>query len=112
MNTTLKDLLFFIPWLIGLLLAVGLSQETRAYTVEPPEEVALPSSTELSHQVLELINRSFQYMAQGDVTGLLSTYADRVDYFTNGVVDKSFIRQDKEYYFKNGPRLNLPLMVN
>jgi serine/threonine protein kinase len=37
---------------------------------------------------------------EGDLTSVLGYYADSVDYYGKGRVNKDFIRKDKEYYFK------------
>jgi hypothetical protein len=40
-----------------------------------------------------------------DVHRVLSYYADQVDYYSKGVVNKDYIRRDKLYYFKNWDRI-------
>jgi hypothetical protein len=35
---------------------------------------------------------------EGDVQGMVADYADKVDYFTNGVVDRAWILRDEATY--------------
>jgi hypothetical protein len=43
---------------------------------------------------------------QGDVSGLVADYGDLVDHFSNGIVDREFIRKDESEYHSPGTRVS------
>lgn len=51
-------------------------------------------------EVSDLIQDIIQCSAHGDIDVVLKHYADKVNYFAKGLVDKDFIRKDKENYYK------------
>jgi hypothetical protein len=57
-------------------------------------------------EVVDLIQDNIQCLEHGDINGILKNYVDKVDYFNKGIVYKSFILSDKEYYLKRWPELS------
>lgn len=69
----------------------------------PPFE---PGVTQNVHQALAaFIARHHAKSSRADVNGLLADYAPSVDFFTNGIVDREFIRADKLQYHAPGTRV-------
>ena len=63
-----------------------------------PQEVASPEAN-----VESFIRSRLQTEASHDIDRILGNYADRVNYWDNGVVDRDFIRKDKATYFERWP---------
>jgi hypothetical protein len=61
------------------------------------------SADERTPSVQEFIQSRLNIEASHDVGRILDTYADRVSYWDNGVVDRDFIRKDKSAYFERWP---------
>ncbi len=52
-------------------------------------------------EVLSFIDKCMGATVRKDTDAVLSCYADRVDYYAKGPVNRDFIRKDKGYYFRN-----------
>lgn len=68
-----------------------------------------------SKSSLHIIEKSFvtDYLKateMKDLEAVLSFYADKVDYYSKGIVPKNFIKTDKESYFKVFQRLSYSVM--
>jgi serine/threonine protein kinase len=51
-------------------------------------------------EALSFVQAYYRATRESDLTSVLGYYADSVDYYGKGRVNKDFIRKDKEYYFK------------
>jgi hypothetical protein len=58
-----------------------------------------------NEQVTGFIETYLAATEMKDVNRVLSYYADEVDYYSKGVVNKDYIRRDKLYYFRNWDRI-------
>ena len=52
----------------------------------------------LKDMVVRFVAAHHKKSLEGDVQGMVADYADKVDYFTNGVVDRAWILQDEATY--------------
>lgn len=52
-------------------------------------------------EIVKFIDRCMDATAAKDTNAVMSCYADKVDYYSRGTVNKDFIRKDKGYYFRN-----------
>lgn len=67
-------------------------------SIADPQEIASPEAN-----VESFIRSRLQTEATHNLDQILDNYADRVDYWDNGVVDRNFIRKDKAAYFERWP---------
>ena len=74
-----------------------------APTFAPPKTSGL--TPEASRGVQTFIQMHHAKSTRGDVEGMLADYADRVDYFDRGMVDRNYIRKDELEYHAPGVRL-------
>jgi hypothetical protein len=88
--------------------ALVVGNSIRHESEKSDQTISLKRQTDSSiskKEVFDLIQDMFQCAAHGDIDGVLKYYADKVNYFAKGVVDKDFIRRDKEYYYKRWPKV-------
>ncbi len=57
-------------------------------------------------EVITFIDRCMKATVRKDTDAVLSCYADNVDYYAKGPVNRDFIRRDKGYYFRNWDRID------
>jgi hypothetical protein len=57
-------------------------------------------------ELTAFIERCMDAARNKDLAGSLRCYADQVDYYSKGLVNKDFIRKDKGYYFRNWDRVD------
>jgi hypothetical protein len=69
----------------------------------PPKASDVPQ--EVSSALLTFIHMHHLKSSRGDVDGMLEDYAERVDHFNHGIVDRNFIRKDELEYHAPGVRL-------
>jgi S1-C subfamily serine protease len=82
--------------------AIQKSQEITG-TGNAPIAYASPVSAPGKDKYTEFVTARLRETEQGDINNLMSRYADKVVYRGYGIVDKDFIRQDLERYFKRWP---------
>ena len=75
-----------------------------------PTKVASTGMGGRTKAVHDFVQRFLMVAERRDVEGLLTFYADRVDYFGIGVVTKNKIRKDKRYYYKRWPSIDYELV--
>jgi hypothetical protein len=63
------------------------------------------STTPVEQMIVTFIAQHHQKSSQGDVNGLVADYADRVDHFDHGIVDREFILRDELDYHSPGNRV-------
>ncbi len=68
-------------------------------------ELAQEAKQHRQASIERFVDRMLTAASSADVNGLLALYADRVDYFGSGEVGKTFIRDDKERFFRSWPNL-------
>ncbi len=59
----------------------------------------------VEQQLTAFITEHHAKSSRGDVTGLVDDYADHVDHFDHGIVDREFIRRDEVEYQSPGTRV-------
>jgi hypothetical protein len=57
-------------------------------------------------EVARFINRCVEANSSRDLNAALACYADQVDYYSRGMVDKNIIKRDKGYYFRNWDKIS------
>ena len=60
----------------------------------PPSEPTRNLRVEIEKFVEEHLRKS----VNADISGMIADYADRVDYYENGIVDRSFIARDRQTF--------------
>lgn len=70
------------------------------------EEEVTPITRE---EVVRLINTCMTALSRKDLDTLLSCYGKRVEYFNSGLVDRNYLRDDKELYFSNWDKIETHL---
>ena len=73
-------------------------------TVSSDNQRASPMSA-VEIRLSEFLAQHHAKSSRGDVDGLVADYANRVDHFTNGYVDRDFIRKDELDYHSPGTRV-------
>jgi flagellar biosynthesis GTPase FlhF len=66
----------------------------------PPKDHRIFTPTEIQN----FIENHLRASVGADVDTFLDDYAEKVDYYSAGVVNKDFIRKDKEYFNKRWPK--------
>jgi len=119
----------FYLWLMGsslfslltLFSAVSLSSSSQTVWAEEFSQLSDQNKTSLnSHQakpvsqqqIHRFVQRYFQAVESADVATLLNYYADQVDYYDWGAVQKSIVRQEKLDYFERWPEVKQSLAGN
>jgi len=86
---------------------------TATSTAEPKFYVppSIPSPTaetrDLQGEIERFVYEHLRKSVNGDISGMLADYADRVDYYDNGYVDRSFIMRDRQTYANGWPSLKI-----
>ena len=77
---------------------------------EPKPSAARPvsagSSTLTRTEVVNFVYDCIDAAQTKDIERSLACYAEQVDYYSKGTVNKDFIRKDKGYYFRNWDSIN------
>jgi hypothetical protein len=61
-------------------------------------------------EIEKFVYEHLRKSVNADISGMIADYADRVDYFENGTVDRSFIARDRQTYAAGWPSVKiLPL---
>lgn len=68
-----------------------------------PEDTrpSVPSSPISKAEVGQLVETILRLTEREDISAIIGYYADQVDYYQRGVVNRDYIRKDLGYYFKN-----------
>jgi serine/threonine protein kinase len=76
-----------------------------------PRPPAPPAPTrDLRVEIEKFVYEHLRKSVNADISGLIADYADRIDYYENGVVDRSFIARDRQTYAAGWPVVKiLPL---
>lgn len=67
---------------------------------ETPEPANKPAPGGSDSEVLGFIEQYFKDTSNKNIDLILSHYGEEVDYFSKGIVDKRFIKKDKELYLR------------
>lgn len=73
----------------------------------PGGEIASASISR--EEVTQLVRIMLALNEKKDIDAILSYYADQVDYYGRGLVDREHIRKDMGYYFRNWDRISTSL---
>ncbi len=76
--------------------------------VEPKSEPSDPGAM-TREEIAGMIRRILKYNEMKDLDSIMSFYADQVNYYERGLVNKDYIRKDMGYYFRNWDRINTAL---
>ncbi len=79
-------------------------REAEAPTVEPKPAQVTPTtnvSQPVDNPIRQFILNHHRKSEQGDATAMAADYADRVDYFSDGVVTSSHILRDEVQYHQS-----------
>lgn len=68
----------------------------------PPSSITIPSVSVPSE---DYVNHYISCLNSGQISQILPLYADQVDYYEKGIVDRSFIKLDKIAYYKRWPEV-------
>ena len=74
--------------------------------VVPPPAPTTPQR-DLAGEINRFVTSHLQKTVDANISGLVADYADRVDYYENGYVDRSFIVKDRQTYTAGWPYLRL-----
>ena len=69
----------------------------------PPSEPTRNLRVEIEKFVEEHLRKS----VNADISGMIADYADRVDYYENGIVDRSFIARDRQTFTAGWPTVKI-----
>jgi serine/threonine protein kinase len=69
----------------------------------PPSEPTRNLRVEIEKFVEEHLRKS----VNADISGMIADYADRVDYYENGIVDRSFIARDRQTFSAGWPTVKI-----
>jgi hypothetical protein len=69
----------------------------------PPPEPTRNVRIEIEKFVEEHLRKS----VNADISGMIADYADRVDYYENGIVDRSFIARDRQTFSAGWPTVKI-----
>ncbi|HEV2841852.1 MAG TPA: serine/threonine-protein kinase [Chthoniobacterales bacterium] len=79
---------------------------TEAPRSYPPPLSSLPPSfptRDLRAEIEKFVYEHLRKSVNADISGMIADYADRVDYYENGLVDRSFIVKDRQTYTAGWP---------
>lgn len=110
-------------WRLQFNLEFTWGSSTQEYTINlfreanqeeiPGYQINQNSSKSFSNEeTLNFIKSFLQNANTKNIDFLLNCYSDEVDYFGKGIVDKNFIRKDKDNYFKNWDNVKYRLEDN
>jgi serine/threonine protein kinase len=73
-------------------------------TIPPPP----PEPTRnLRVEIEKLVEEHLRKSVNADISGMIADYADRVDYYENGIVDRSFIARDRQTFSAAWPTVKI-----
>jgi serine/threonine protein kinase len=80
----------------------------------PPSYSPPPSvpTRDLRAEIEKFVYEHHRKSVNGDIAGMLADYAERVDYYENGFVDRSFIAKDRQTYSTAWPSMKISGMGN
>ena len=75
----------------------------------PPSVVPAPSvpTRDLRVEIEKFVYEHLRKSMNADISGMLVEYADRVDYYDNGYVDRAFIAKDRQTFATGWPTLRI-----
>jgi hypothetical protein len=62
---------------------------------------------DLQAEITNFVSDHLRKSADANVSGLVADYAERVDYYDDGVVDRSFIVKDRQTFAASWPSLKI-----
>ena len=86
---------------------VSQKQKTISRTALNPSEQ--PATASVTEQIKQFLAEHFRKTERCDCAGVLSDYANSVDYFDHGVVGKDYIARDCSAYVKAWPEITVQL---
>lgn len=79
---------------------VNLFREATQKETSNDDNIQNSAASLIKEDVQDFITSFINYVNDKNISGILNCYANEVDYFGKGEVDKNFIRKDKDDYFK------------
>jgi serine/threonine protein kinase len=81
--------------------------QAKFYAPPPSGPTPAVPTRDLPAEIERFVYEHLRKSANADISGLVSDYADRVDYYENGYVDRSFIAKDRQTYASAWPSLRI-----
>lgn len=75
----------------------------------PAQAVEQQSAPITRNELTAFVRRILELNGKKDITAVIPFYADRVDYYDRGVVDREYVRRDLGYYFRNWDQISTTL---
>ena len=87
------------------LVAIAPASTTPPKLDSPPPFPSPPSgpTRDLRSEIERFVYEHLRKSVNADISGMVADYADRVDYYENGIVDRSFIARDRQTYAAGWP---------
>jgi hypothetical protein len=79
---------------------INLFREATQEETSNNDNIQNSAASFIKEDVQDFITSFINYVNDKNISGILNCYANEVDYFGKGEVDKNFIRKDKDDYFK------------
>ncbi|MFZ1219419.1 MAG: serine/threonine-protein kinase [Chthoniobacterales bacterium] len=83
------------------------ASETRYYTPPPAPPPPTVPTRDLAAEIERFVYEHLRKSVNADISGIMADYADRVDYYENGYVDRAFIIRDRQTYAAGWPSLRI-----
>jgi hypothetical protein len=58
-------------------------------------------------EIEKFVEEHLRKSVNADISGMIADYADRVDYYENGIVDRSFIARDRQTFTAGWPTVRI-----
>ncbi len=75
----------------------------------PAPEVEQQAAPITRNELTVFVRRILELNGKKDITAVTPFYADRVDYYDRGVVDREYVKRDLGYYFRNWDQISTAL---
>lgn len=79
------------------------------YSAPPPDPIP---TRDLRAEIERFVYEHLRKTVNSDINGLVADYGDRVDYYDNGIVERSFIAKDRQTYTAGWPTLKITGLTN
>lgn len=89
--------------------APQVSSKQTVFQEKKEPRMPAQSQTISRDEVTAFVRRLLELNEKKDLSAVMPFYADKVDYYDRGVVDRDYIRRDLGYYFKNWDKISTSL---
>ena len=111
-NTTMTDRLGKLVGLLSSIVVIlGFLGVVTIWDLLPSDDSGAESSnTFTTSESIDFVDNYLEALNSSNVRKITSMYADYVDYFGAGIVDKDFIIEDKADFYRRWPEVNYRLL--